>query len=438
MTQRSYEKSQALRDAAARVMPLGASSNFRYWSPTTSPVVARGEGCYYWDPDGVRYIDYRLGFGPMILGHAHPVVTERVREAIAGGTVFAALTELEVRVAERIVRMCPGVDMVRYANSGTEATMHAVRLARAYTGREKLVKFEGQYHGMHDYLLWSTASAEPDMLGPRDRPVPFQQSQGIPATIGDLILALPFNDFEVLDDTLRREWEQVAAIIVEPILGNAASIGPKEGWLELLRQRCDEYGIVLIFDEVKTGFRVAPGGAQELFGITADLVTYAKAMANGFPLAALGGKAEIMGRIGAGVAHGGTYCANVTAVAAADATLEILEDGQVLAGINAQGDKLKAGLSEILEDAGIAHQIQGPGGMFGIVLTEEGPPHDFRAFARHDADLYEHLAMELVERGVIPDPDAREPWFLCAAHDDQAIAETIEIFADAVSAVKHA
>jgi glutamate-1-semialdehyde 2,1-aminomutase len=234
---------------------------------------------------------------------------------------------------------------------------------------------------------------------------------------------------------LRREGQQVAAIIVEPILGNSASIGPKEGWLEFLREKCDEHGIVLIFDEVKTGFRMAPGGAQEVFGIQADLATYAKALANGFPLAAIGGRREVMEVVGRGVSQGGTYCSNAVGIAAADATLEILEDGQVLKAIDAQGHKLMAGIGRLLEERGITYQVQGPGGMFGLLFMDE-TPHEFRDMRRHNAGLYEALAMELVARGVIPDPDAREPWFLCAAHDDAAIDETLEIFAQALDAVQ--
>jgi len=435
MSKRTYEKTQALRDRAQKVMPLGVSSNFRYWGPTASPVVARGEGCHIWDADGNRYIDYRLGFGPVVLGHGHPAVCDRVNEVMRRGTIFAALTELETQVAERIVRLCPGVDLVRYANSGAEATMHALRIARGYTGREKVIKFEGQYHGMYDYVLWSTASANPLSLGSRRDPIKYQQSSGIPACIRDLIITLPYNDFELLEAALKREGHQVAALIVEPILGNAAGIGPKEGWLEFLRQKCDEYGIVLIFDEVKTGFRIAPGGAQQLFGVQADLVTYAKAMANGFPLAAIGGKREVMSVVGRGVSHGGTYCGNAVGVAAADATLAILEDGQVLKAIDAQGNKLKAGFAQILTQAGIAHQIQGPGAMFGLLFMADEPV-EFRDMRKHNAALYEAISTELFARGVVPDPDAREPWFLSAAHDDAAIAETLAIFAEAVAAVK--
>jgi glutamate-1-semialdehyde 2,1-aminomutase len=435
MATRSYANTQALRDRAQKVMPLGVGSNFRYWSPTESPVAVRGEGCYYWDADGNRYIDYRLGFGPVILGHAHPAVLKRVAKALHQGTTFAALTETETDLAERLVRMCPGVDLVRFANSGAEATMHALRIARGHTSRDKVIKFEGQYHGMYDYVLWSTASADPAQLGSRSKPTPFQQSDGIPQGIRDLIITLPYNDFEVLGATLKREAGDVAAILVEPILGNAASIGPKEGWLEFLREKCDEHGIVLIFDEVKTGFRIAPGGAQQVFGIQADLVTYAKAMANGFPLAAIGGKRGVMDIVGKGVSQGGTYCANAVGVAAGEATLGLLEDGQILEAIDAQGRKLQAGISQVLTDAGIAHHMQGPGAMFGIMLTEQEPV-DFRDFAHHDAQLYEGICMELVARGVIPDPDAREPWFLCAAHDDIAIDETLNVFEEAVKAVK--
>lgn len=435
MNERSYEKTQALRDRALQVMPLGVSSNFRYWGTTASPVVDHAEGCHTWDADGNRYIDYRLGFGPVILGHAHPVVCDCVADAMRRGTIFAALTELETRVAERVVRMCPGVETVRFANSGSEATMHALRIARGYTGREKVIKFEGQYHGMYDYVLWSTASANPAALGSRRDPIKYQQSSGIPAAIRDLILTLPYNDFELLDALLKRDGHQVAAIIVEPILGNAACIGPREGWLEFLREKCDEHGIVLIFDEVKTGFRMAPGGAQEVFRIQADLATYAKSIANGFPLALIGGKREVMEVVGRGVSQGGTYCSNAVGVAAADATLNLLEDGQILKAIDAQGRKLQAGIASILHQAGIPYQIQGPGAMFGVLFMAE-KPFEFRDMRRHNAALYDAVATELVARGVIPDPDAREPWFLSAAHDDEAIEETLAIFAEAVDVVK--
>ncbi len=268
----SMEKNNAFQKRAEKVMPFGVTSNFRYYGEGKNIGVARAQGTYIWDFDGNRYIDYRLGYGPVILGHGHPTVVERVAEAINSGTVFALTHELEVKVAERIVAMCPGVDMVRYANSGTEATMHALRIARSHTGREKIIKFEGQYHGMYDYMLFSTASSPVSAMGNSRSPIPVTMTSGIPRVIQELVISLPYNDLETLERTVRQAWGDVAAIIVEPIMGNLGGIMPQPGWLELIRELCDEYGIVMIIDEVKTGFRVAPGGAQELFGIQGDLV----------------------------------------------------------------------------------------------------------------------------------------------------------------------
>ena len=278
-------KTQAMFQRAKQVMPWGVSSNFRYWGDDITPVIARGEGSHVWDHDGNRYIDYRLAFGPIILGHADPRVNERVTQALANGTLFAHTHTLEIEVAERLIAMCPGVEKVRYANSGTEATMHALRIARAHTNREKIIKFEGCYHGFYDYMLYSTAMTAGGSLGSRRSPIPAQNTSGIPNMIRDLVIVLPYNDLEMLDKTVRARWSEVAAIIVEPIAGNMGSIMPVQGWLELIRKLCDEYGIVMIVDEVKTGFRVAKGGATEYFGVKGDLMTYAKSLANGFPLA---------------------------------------------------------------------------------------------------------------------------------------------------------
>ena len=428
-------KTDAFFERARKVLPFGVSSNFRYWGEGYDIGVARAQGAYIWDFDGNRYIDYRLAFGPVILGHGHPAVVEAVSEAITGGTLFAFTHELELKVAEKIVAMCPGVDMVRFANSGTEATMHALRIARSHTGREKVIKFEGQYHGMHDYVLFSTASSPIEAMGHRRSPIPAPTSSGIPKAIHNLVIALPYNDLEMLDRTVRQSWGDVAAILVEPILGNLGGIMPEPGWLEAIRGLCDEYGIVMIMDEVKTGFRVAPGGAQEYFGVEADLVTYAKAMGNGFPIAAIGGKQEVMESVGPGrTAHGGTYCGNVVGTSAADATLRIIAEGGALAKIQARGQALMDGLSGILTDAGIANQVLGVPGMFGIVLAEEKPV-DYRSWAEGDSALYEEIMMALVHNGAAPDPDGREPWFLCAALTEQDVADTLTYFEDAVRTV---
>lgn len=430
------EKTNAFFERARRVMPFGVSSNFRWWGDGEDIGVARAEGAYIWDFDGNRYIDYRLGFGPVILGHGHPAVVERVSEAIKNGTIYAFTHELEVRVAERIVEMCPGVDQVRFANSGTEATMHALRIARSHTGREKIIKFEGQYHGMYDYMLFSTASSPVSAMGHRRSPIPAATSSGMPDAVHTLVIPLPYNDFDVLERTVKQAWGDVAGIIVEPIMGNLGGIMPQPGWLEHIRKLCSEYGMVMISDEVKTGFRIAPGGAQELFGVGADLVTYAKAMGNGFPVAAIGGTREVMDSVGPGrTAHGGTYCGNVVGTAAADATLEIIAQGEVLKTVEARGKALMEGMGRALTDAGVAHHVLGVPAMFGIVLREEEPT-DYRTWAESDTDLYEELMMALVRKGALPEPDGREPWFLCAALSEKDVEDTLSYFEDALKAVK--
>lgn len=426
------EKNQAFFDRAGKVLPFGVTSNFRWWGEGENVGVARAEGAYLWDFDGNRYIDYQVAFGPIILGHGHPTIVERVSEAIKSGTVYALTHELEVKVAERLVQMCPGVDMVRFANSGTEATMHALRIARSHTAREKVIKFEGQYHGMYDYMLFSTASSQAASLGHRRSPIPSPTTSGIPRMIHDLVITLPYNDFEILERTVRQKWGDIAAIIVEPIMGNMGGIMPEPGWLKHIRDLCDEYGIVMIMDEVKTGFRVAPGGAQELFGVHGDLVTYAKAMGNGFPVAAIGGRREVMNSVGPGrTAQGGTYCGNTVGTAAAEATLEIIAQGDALKTIEARGKVLMGGISRILTEADLPHHILGVPAMFGIAIGEEKPV-DFRTWHKSDAALYEHISMAMIHRGAMPCPDGREPWFLCAALSEQDVDDTLNIFEDAV------
>jgi glutamate-1-semialdehyde 2,1-aminomutase len=430
------DKAQAIYERAAKVIPAGVNSNFRYWGPQETPVVSKAEGPYIWDVDGSRYIDFRLGWGPIILGHSYPTVVERVTEAIKHGTVFAATTELEVQVAERIVRMVPGVDMLRFANSGTEATMHALRLARAHTNREKFIKFEGQYHGMYDYALFSTASTSLDAIGSRRNPIPQQMSSGIPSGIREYVITLPFNDFELVEKTVKEHWWDLAAIMVEPVLGNVAGIEPEPGFLAHLRALCDEYGIVLIMDEVKTGFRVANGGAQEVYGVLPDIATYAKGMGNGFPVAAFGGKKEVMSTLVPGqVSHGGTYTANTVGMVAADTVLELLETQPILDTIARRGQRLRSGLDEILSDAEVPHVMTGLPAMQGFIVSEK-PIKEFRDLKYHDADFYDTLIMKLYELGVWVEPDAREPWFLCYNHDEAIIDETLNKFEDALKAMK--
>ena len=431
-------QTRAWFNRAEKCIPYGVNSNFRYWGRDETRVITRGKGGRIWDADENAYIDYRLAFGPIILGHSYPAVNESVAEALESGTLFAWTTPWEVKVAERIVRMT-GIDKVRLGNTGTEVTMHALRVARAHTGRERFIKFEGQYHGQHDYVMFSTAGTNAASLGSRRNPISVQSTSGIPEGIRKYVISLPFNDVERLEETVEARWQDLAAIFVEPVLGNAAGIVPQPGWLEKLRELCDRYGIVLIFDEVKTGFRIANGGAQEYFGVKADLVTYAKSLGNGFPIAAFGGKEEVMSTIEPGrMAHGGTYSGNVVGAAAADATLEILENEPVIETIFERGQKLMDGIDQILTDADIVHCVIGLPPVFGLILGIEEEPTDFRAYAEGDAALYEDLMMALIERGVMPDCDGREPWFLCYSHTEEDIATTLTAFEDAVKAVKHA
>jgi len=422
-------------ERAKEVLPYGVSSNMRYWDGGGSPVVASARGGYIYDFDGRRYIDYRLAFGPIILGHADPGINQRVAEAIQNGISFASTHELEVRAAERIVALCPSVDMVRLVNSGSEATMHALRLARGYTGRDIILKFEGSYHGAHDQVLWSTAEGDRAQVGERQRPTGSKQSKGLPDVLRSLIQLCPWNDVEVLGDILQERGEQIAGIIIEPILGNSAAIMPRPGFLEFVREQCDQYGIVLIFDEVKTGFRIAPGGAGEYFNIAADLSTFAKALGNGFPVAAIGGKKEIMlNLIWGKVMQAGTYCGNMVAAAAADATLERIQNGEVFPQIEKVGRMLMDGIAEILTRHGLPHFVHGTPGMFGYCLLETRP-YDWRDLMEADWDTQAKIMSHMVNNGIMCE-NGPEPFFLCAAHSEADAAETLEKFEDAIKSVE--
>jgi glutamate-1-semialdehyde 2,1-aminomutase len=429
----SQEKCKALQRKAAAVMPLGVNSNFRYWGEEITPYVQKGKGGYLWDVDGNRFIDYRLAFGPIILGHAYEEVDAKVHEEIDKGVLFAMTSELEVEVMEKIVAMCPGVEMARLSCSGTEATMHALRVARAYSGREKVIKFEGMYHGFHDYTLFSTY-APAEAYGNYRSPIPIPSSSGIPRALNDLIVTLPFNDCDVLESTLRHTGYDVAAIIVEPCMGNCGAILPEPGFLEFIRTKSSEYGIVFILDEVKTGFRIARGGAQEYYRLTPDLATYAKSLGNGYPVAAFGGKREIMETVGRGVAQGGTYNNNKPGVAAAYATLEIMQTQPIHETIARRGQRLMAGIKTIFDEASIPVYMSGYPAMFSFAVGVEKVTNQ-RDWNDSEKEYYLSLVEAMIERGVMPDHDPREPWFICYSHSEADIDETLNVVQDAVASV---
>ncbi|HEX8918645.1 MAG TPA: guanitoxin biosynthesis PLP-dependent transaminase GntE [Chloroflexota bacterium] len=427
-------RSIALQRRAQTVMPLGVNSNFRYWGNELTPYVEKAKGAYLWDVDGRRFIDYRLAFGPIILGHSFDEVDTKVVEEIRNGVLFAMTSELEISVAEMIRQMVPAMEMVRLACSGTEATMHAIRVARAYTGREIIVKFEGNYHGFHDHTLWSTY-APSEAYGNRRNPIAVPASSGIPRSMRDLIITMPFNDFEGFERTMRSYGQEIAAVITEPCQGNCGAVEPQPGFLELIASKCKEYGPLFILDEVKTGFRIANGGAQEYYQLKPDLATFAKALGNGYPIAAFGGRHEIMSIIGHGVAQGGTYTNNKAGVAAAYATLKILQAQPILESIRGRGQRLMNGLREIFEENDLQVTFSGYPAMFSFAL-DVGRVTCQRDWNDSNKELYLRLVEMAIERGVMPDHDAREPWFLCYEHSENDIDETLNVYADIVKQVK--
>lgn len=426
---RNLTKSQAHFREAIKHMPLGVSSNFRYWGDDNTIFVKHGKGARLWDLDDNEYIDYRLGYGPAILGHCHPEVDAAAHAAQSIGTVFALGTEKEVTVAKLIKEMMPAAELVRFSNSGTEAVMAALRLARGYTGKDNYVTFEGSYHGLFDASMWT---ADPESMKDQTKdPVVIPYGQGIPQLVRQLFWQVPYNDASRLEDVLKKNHDSIAAVLIEPILGNCCGIPSKPEFIKAVRELCTRYGVLMIVDEVKTGFRVAKGGAQELYGIQADIFTCAKAVANGYPIAAIGGKEEIMRKYGKGVAHGGTYTAQAISLAAAEACLNILKNTDALDRINAYGKSMQEGMDKVLTKRGIPHSFTGAYSMSGLFFSAEAPT-TYRNWKISDYTFYDTMAGYLIDMGVMCEPDSREPWFISSAHDQKCLDETLAKFEEAV------
>jgi len=418
---------------AARTLPGGANSNFRAWGEETI-YVDRGHGGRVWDIDGNEYVDLRMGYGPVILGHGDERVDDYVNERMRQGVSFSLTSEDEVRAMELVCELTGWVDMARMTVSGTEATMHLMRLARAFTGRNKIVKFEGQYHGVHDYALISVSPNDMAELGDADNPVRLAWGRGIPDAVADTIIPARFNNIERLRRLFEQQGDEIAAVIVEPVLGNAQGILPQEGFHKELRALTEEFGILEIFDEVKTGFRFARGGAAEYFGIKPDLASFAKAMGNGYPAAAFGGRREIMSLLPDKVSHGGTYAGNRVAAAAAVKTLEILRDTDALETVHATGRRIKDGLREVINEAGLPFHFTGHPSMFGVMFTDKVAT-EYRDWADTDHALYDAVAVGMHARGAMPEPDSREPWFICEAHArDDSVDRAVTAFEDSLRA----
>ncbi|QYK42096.1 MAG: aminotransferase class III-fold pyridoxal phosphate-dependent enzyme [Paracoccaceae bacterium] len=433
LPRRDLSRSNAQFRSALKRLPLGVASTFRYWGDDRTVYVHHGKGGRTWDIDGNCYVDYRLGYGPAILGYADDRVDAAARRGMEVGGVFALSTERELIVADRIARMVPAAELVRFSNSGTEAVMAALRLARAYTGRESYLLVEGGYHGLFDAAMWQ-ADVEGWQEGSNADPDVVPYGKGIPPTVRKLAHLVPMNDLQRLEDTFRRHGDALAAMLIEPIQGNCCGITARDEYVHLARKLCDEYGVLLIIDEVKTGFRVGRGGVQGLMGVRPDITTFAKAVANGYPIAVIAGREDVMRtfRYG-GASHGGTYTAHSVSLAAAEECLRILDETPALDTLAAYGERLKAGISNILNARGIVHSYTGHASMFGLFFAET-PPDNYRAWKMSDYSFYDRMAYFLHDLGIIVEPDSREPWFMCEAHglDETCLTDTLRAVEAAV------
>lgn len=416
----SKERSTILYKRAQELIPGGVNSPVRACrSVGSDPLfIDRAEGCRLFDADGNAYIDYIGSWGPMILGHRHPAVIAAISSALEKGTSFGAPTELEIELAELIVEAVSSVDMVRMVNSGTEATMSAIRLARGYTGRDKIIKFDGCYHGHADSLLVEAGSGVATLQIPG--------SSGVPATFVEHTLSLPYNDIDTVNKVMAEKGDQVACIIVEPVAGNMGLVLPDDRFLETLRETTERYGAILIFDEVMTGFRVAFGGAQERYGITPDLTCFGKIIGGGLPVGAYGGRREIMEHIApmGPVYQAGTLSGNPLAMAAGIATLKQLKTPGFYENLNAQAESLITGLTSLAEKAHIPVSCARSGAMLGMFFTDQ-PVKSFDDAKTSNLKRFSLYYKGMLEKGIYLAPSQFEAFFLSAAHDDEAIRQTL-------------
>lgn len=425
----SFKTSQALFERAQQHIPGGVNSPVRaFKSVGGHPLfIKRAKGAYLFDEDGNRYIDYINSWGPMILGHAHPPVVKAIQEKVAESTSFGAPTELEIIMAELIKKMVPNMDLIRMVNSGTEACMSAIRLARGFTGRNKIIKFEGCYHGHADAFLVKAGSGLATLE--------IQSVPGVQSYVAQDTITAAYNDLEEVQNIVQRQGNEIAAIIIEPVAGNMGCIPPAPGFLKALGELCTHHGIVFILDEVMTGFRLAQGGAQELYGIEADLVTYGKIIGGGMPVGAFGGKREIMERIAplGNVYQAGTLSGNPVAMIAGYTLLnELNNNPSIYNALNEKGTLLREGLTKIFERKKIAHTVNQVGSMLSIHFGT-GKVTDFESAKACDVKLFNRLFHHLLQRGVYLPPSAFESWFISHAltlddiHQTLAAAEEFEL-----------
>ena len=414
--------SETLFAAAQRHIPGGVNSPVRAFRAVGgNPIFfKRGEGAYLYDEDDRRYVDYVGSWGPMIVGHGHPEVVAAVQVRAAEGLGFGAPTAIETQMADTVCALMPSVEQVRMVNSGTEATMSAIRLARGFTDRDTIVKFEGCYHGHVDALLVKAGSGALTLGVPT--------SPGVPAALAEHTLTLDYNDAEQVDAAFSKHGGSIAAVIVEPVAGNMNCVPPAPGFLQTLRRCCDDSGALLIFDEVMTGFRVALGGAQALYGVRPDLTTLGKIIGGGMPVGAFGGRADVMGHIAplGPVYQAGTLSGNPVAMAAGLATLQLVQEERFHQRLASTAERLTAGLIERARAAGISFTSNQVGGMFGLFFSESSPVTSFEQVMACDQDRFVRFFRAMLREGVYLAPSAFEAGFVSSAHDEEAIEATLD------------
>ena len=419
--------SQALFEQAQQHIPGGVNSPVRAFKGVGGDplFIDHAQGPYIFDPEGNRYIDYVGSWGPMILGHAHPEVISAVSDIISKGLSFGAPTELETRMADKVCELLPSIELVRMVSSGTEATMSAIRLARGYTGRDKIVKFEGCYHGHSDSLLVKAGSGALTLGEP--------SSPGVPAALAEHTITLDYNDIEQVKETFAQVGDQIACIIVEPVAGNMNCIPPQTGFLEGLREACDQHGAVLIFDEVMTGFRVALGGVQGLYNVTPDLTTLGKVIGGGMPVGAFGGKREIMEKIAplGPVYQAGTLSGNPVAMTAGLKTLELISAPGFFDTLTKKTAQLVNGLTEQAAAAGVPLTSNQVGGMFGIFFTDADKVSNFAQSTACNQEQFKAFFHAMLKRGVYLAPSAFEAGFVSSSHSDKDLEATIKAAGEA-------
>lgn len=434
-------KSWEFYERATKVIPGGASSHARCWSYFGTPYplnFVKGKGSRIWDADGNEYVDFCMAMGPDILGHGHPAVIDAVKEQLDRGlTMYVGTDELEIKTAEKMMQMCPHLDMVRFSNSGTEATLHAMRFARAYTGKTKILKFEGHYHGWHDYAMLSNLGAHAS--GPPSAPYNIPSTWGIPEETMSTMVVLPWNNLDALEKTLRRRGDEIAAVITEPIMMNVGCIPPKDGYLKAMQDLCEENGVVFILDEVISGFRIAPGGAAEYYGLNPDLVTYAKALGAGFPVSAIAGKRKIMKDVVPGkILHAGTYDGNPLVMAASLATLNTLSanGNAAYAHLNKLARMLREGLEESISRLHADAMYQSVGAVGGqLYFTGLKEINDYREYFQVDSSIFPRYHRELMKRGIYLHPLQSEHEFISAVHTEEDIERHVVASAEAIKAI---